>query len=436
MTKSNPLSTRVLEGERPVLDLDTVEVHVIAGPDRGLKFTLGPSSVIIGTSSSCDLPLHDPTVSARHAEIARDPRGYLIRDLGSTNGLYCGKWRVDRVFLSDGMRVDLGDSALSVRGKKSRIQLPLVQAGRFGALIAHSVAMRAFLAQLESAAQSSSTVLIEGETGTGKEHAAEMVHASSLRRLGAFVVFDCAATNPSLAAAQLFGHERGAFTGAQSAMPGLFGAADGGTLLLDEVGDLPLELQPLLLRAIEGGTHRSLGGRNDVSHDVRIIATTKRNLEEMVRLKRFRQDLYFRLAVIKLRVPALRERTEDVPFLAERFAQEAGVSLSPDWLGPLASHNWPGNVRELRNTIVRGGLEGAPARRQTPSIVPIRDQDGRLLPLPEVRRHAADSVERVAVEAALEEALGNLTQAAELVGISRQSFTALAQKHRLHPRGD
>ena len=437
MTKT--LETQLIDGPKAQLLIDCAEIRICAGPDKGEKITLGTDSILIGSSSKCDIVLHDKSVSSRHAEIQSTTRGYFIRDLGSTNGILYGAQPLDRAPLCHGMRLSLGQSSILVHSLKKQLAIPLAKSGELAGLVAHSVKMRALLATLERVALSEATVLIEGETGSGKEMAAQAVHALSPRRSAPFVTFDCGALSSQLASAELFGHERGAFTGADAARPGLLEAANGGTLFIDEVGELPLDLQPLLLGAIERKRSRRIGGQSDVKHDVRIVAATNRNLAEEVRCKRFREDLFFRLAVARVRVPPLRERLEDIPALADQFAREAGFQLSKEALAPLVAYDWPGNIRELKNTVTRmvAQSQGAnealldPTRLRSPKIF---DEQGAVRPWLKARELVILEFERAYLQELLLQTRGNLTHAAELAGITRQSMTALAQKHGLHSR--
>jgi transcriptional regulator with GAF, ATPase, and Fis domain len=426
MVKQSTLATRLVGARRDQLELEEAELRVVAGPDRGLTAKLSADSILIGSGVACDLVLTDRTVSSRHAEIVPTERGYVVRDLGSTNGVLCSGTTLVRALLHDGMKLLLGETALVVRSLKARQIIPLAEPGDFGHLVAYSTKMRALVASIERIARSDSTVLIEGETGSGKERVAQTLHGLSDRRTGPFVVFDCSSVRSSLAVAELFGHERGAFTGAERARVGLFAEADGGTLFLDEVGELSAEAQPLLSRAIESKLIRPIGGK-ERRCDVRVIAATNRNLAEEVRAKRLRADLYHRLAVIKVRVPPLRERPEDIPRLADLFAHEVGITLSPESLVPFLSYEWPGNVRELRNAIARlaAGRDGA--------LVDPDEPEPRLS-LPEARRRAVDQLERAYLRRVLAESGGSLSGAAELAGITRQSLTTLVDKHRLLPR--
>jgi DNA-binding NtrC family response regulator len=437
MTTPRPLSTHVAEIGPGRLELDAAELRVVGGPDKGARVRLGSTTLAIGSAPDSGLPLHDPTVSSRHAEVLVEARGYVIRDLGSKNGVLLHGWPIERAPLCDRMQLRLGRSTLQVRALGLRDAIPLVTPGTFGALVAHSVKMRAAVATLAQLAASDVTVLLEGETGAGKEVAARALHDLGARARAPFCVFDCGAVAPALIAAELFGHERGAFSGADAARAGLFEQAEGGTLFCDEIGELPLDLQPMLLRAIETRSIRRVGGAGERRCDVRVVAATNRNLEEEVRAGRFRKDLFYRLAVARLRLPPLRERPEDIPVLARHFAAELGVVLPVELGAVLSSHGWPGNVRELRNVIARLAAQPASLGELLPAAGGARDPlfDGaRLRPLSEARGQAGDEFERRYLTEALARADGNISAAAELAGVSRQLFTKLVAKHGLRWR--
>jgi DNA-binding NtrC family response regulator len=295
--------------------------------------------------------------------------------------------------------------------------------------------MRALAGLVGQLARADSPVLIEGETGVGKELVAEAIRAASSRATGPWVVFDCGATTASLVGAELFGVERGAYTGAESSRPGAFEDADGGTLFLDEIGELPLDEQPLLLRAIERGTTRRVGGRAEVRSDVRVVAATNRNLAEEVRAGRFRQDLFFRIAALRLRVPPLRDRPEDIGPLVDELAAEAGVVVSPEVLVLFRSYDWPGNVRELRNAVHRLAVDPSFKPRAQGQAAPSpHDQDGQVLPLPDARRRAIAEFEASYLRHVLDRASGTIARAAELAGVSRRVLTLLVARHGLRVR--
>jgi transcriptional regulator with GAF, ATPase, and Fis domain len=348
---------------RPVdSQLQVRRMRVLEGPDAGKTFELdpnAPSRLLIGTSPACFVRLTDPAVSRRHAALEPAGKRYRLTDLSSTNGTFADGVAVVEVLLQGGEIVRLGASALRAEadsaGDDPAEITPLPSAMRFGRLMGASVAMRRLYPLCERIAKASVPVIIEGETGTGKEVLAESLHEMSGRK-GPFVVFDCTAVSPTLMEPTLFGHEKGAFTGAVASNIGLFGEADGGTLLIDEIGDLDLPLQAKLLRVIDRSELRRVGGRGSIRVDVRVLAATRRDLDKAVATGRFRDDLFHRLAVARVELPPLRERHGDVLLLARHFAKEMTGSvdmLTPDVLARFSEYAWPGNVRELRNAVAR-----------------------------------------------------------------------------------
>jgi transcriptional regulator with GAF, ATPase, and Fis domain len=345
------------EEERPVLVVRSAVVRVVAGPDADASCTLGRNRVGVGTAEDNELQLTDPKVSRHHLEFQVQDRGYLLRDLQSTNGTFYRGARVSEALVGQGAEVRLGDTVLRLeRGKETS---EVVGSKReFGSLIGSSSAMQQVYGILAAVAPTDSTVLIEGETGTGKELVAEELHRHSPRRDQLLNVVDCGALPSELIESELFGHERGAFTGAISDREGVFERTRGGTVFLDEVGELPLRLQSHLLGVLERRTIKRVGGDMPRRVDFRLIAATNRDLQRDVREGRFRKDLYYRLAVVRVVLPPLRERQEDIPALARFFLWQAGCAdidavLTPKLLGVLYSRSWPGNVRELRNVIER-----------------------------------------------------------------------------------
>lgn len=289
-------------------------------------------------------------------------------------------------------------------------------------IVAESDAMRQVFRQAAQVAPSDATVLILGESGTGKEVVARFIHQASARADKALVAVDCASLPESLVESELFGHEKGAFTGATDARDGHFESADGGTLFLDEVGELPLSLQPKLLRVIETGTYRRVGGDEEQRVDVRMIAATNRNLEEEVRAGRFREDLFFRINVFPLFIPPLRERTDDVLPLAERFLQSSRKRLAPAAQRLLLDYEWPGNVRELRNAMERAAIVAA-GGLVLPADLPTSVQRAK----PREKQRGVlvgdmQEIQRRAILEALEKTGGNKTRAAEMLGISRRNL--------------
>jgi DNA-binding NtrC family response regulator len=430
-------ATRILrgagEGKPSVLAVRRARVRVSRGPSRGQQLDLADlRPIIVGSDPEADLVLADDTVSGRHAELRPTPQGWMVRDLGSTNGVVIGEVRVLEAILDERTRrVQLGESELEFKLSDEEVAHPLAPRP-FGRLVGDAPAMRELFALLEQAAASDSTVLLEGESGTGKEVLSEALHKSSPRHAGPFVVVDCASLAPSLIESELFGHEKGAFTGADRARAGALEEAEGGTLFLDEIGELPLEHQAKLLRALESREIRRLGTVKPRPIDVRVVAATHRKLDRMVQTNTFRSDLYYRLAVIKVHVPSLRHRHEDVLPLARRFLVELkpGIDpdavLSPGVMAALTAYQWPGNVRELRNVVQRLCLVGELAtelRARQDIMAPPSYEDAR--------RQALDDFERDYCRMVLDHAGGNVSKAATHAGLSRQMLHRLLRKHDL-----
>ena len=313
--------------------------------------------MVVGASLDADLVIEDPAVSGLHAEL--DPResGLWIRDLGSLNGTFVSGVRVRETSISSQGTITVGGTELHV-DYAAGVSLPieLWRTDSFHSLIGQSPVMRELFAYLARVSPSDASVLIRGETGTGKELVARSIHEGSLRSKGPFVVVDCAALPENLLDAELFGHAKGAFTGANTAREGAIESANGGTVFLDEIGEVPLAMQPKLLRVLEQHTVRRIGESHHRKVDVRFVSATHRDLLAMVAQARFREDLYFRLAVLPVVVPPLRQRREDIERLVLHFA--AGATLSPSFVEELSRMPWRGNVRELRNAVERARTLG------------------------------------------------------------------------------
>ena len=331
---------------------------VISGPLQGREILINRDTFTIGSGEHNDLRIPDSTVSKRHCEILIDQTGYQIRDLESTNGTLVQGVRVSSATLAPGSEVQLGKSRFIFCPLQEPSDIPLSRNESFGKMLGKSVPMRRIFYLAETYAPSDATIMITGETGTGKEVLAEEIHNHSARKDKPYIVIDCAAISKELIESELFGHVKGAFTGANTDRQGAFELADGGTVFLDEIGDLSSELQPKLLRVLEKREIRRVGSNKVRKIDVRIISATNRNLANDVNEGRFREDLYYRLSVVHLEIPPLRRRREDIPLLAKNFI----ISLKgPDALKDigdidrtmevLTRHEWPGNVRELRNLV-------------------------------------------------------------------------------------
>jgi transcriptional regulator with PAS, ATPase and Fis domain len=397
-----------------------------------------------------DLVLHDPTVSGRHLVIELKEAGFLMRDLESTNGTYVARHQVKEIWLNPRSVIYAGNTGIEFLPLQEKVRIELSARDSFGELIGRSVRMREIFATLERIAPKDITVLIDGETGTGKELTARGIHDRSPRASQPFVVFDCGAVSKNLIESELFGHVKGAFTGAHQARPGAFELAHGGTIFLDEIGDLDLALQPKLLRALEQREVKRVGAAAPVKVDVRVVAATNRDLEKEVRAGAFREDLFYRLAVARVRLPSLRERREDVALLVESFIKKSdpraaeGVRIPPETLDFLMKHDWPGNVRELRNVIERSlsfsedGLlkvEDMPLRvRATEGGGPgpfIADH----LPFKDAKERWIDYFEVRYLKDLLQRNGRNISRSAQEAGVPRQTLHRLIRKHDLDVKG-
>jgi two-component system response regulator GlrR len=446
VTAAFTVSWIVVVDSPPLVTEDLVPAGV-AGEIRGFTLTVlegGPTRVWSSTGSRCaigshpasDLVLDDATVSRFHCEVSIDDGGARIRDLESRNGTLVDGVRVVDGYLRPGSAIRLGRAKLQFDLSGASHPRHLSKHERFGTVVGRSVAMRATFALLERAAASSATVLLEGETGTGKGAMAEAVHNGSSRRGGPFVVVDCGALSPTLLDSELFGHERGAFTGADMRRIGAFEEADGGTVFLDEIGEMSADLQPKLLRVLESKQIRRLGQNTWQTVDVRVIAATNRDLRSEVNAGRFRSDLYYRLAVIKVPVPALRHHSEDLPPLVDELlrqlgapAEAVGALTSPDALARMAHAAWPGNVRELRNYLERSIVMEGPAPISVDGVrgsSPLVDVD---VPYAVARERNLEQFERAYVESLLVKHGGKVTPAAQAAGIARVYLHRLMRRH-------
>jgi transcriptional regulator with GAF, ATPase, and Fis domain len=395
----------------------------------------------IGSHPSNEVVLDDPRVSRFHCRLSRDAGGVRLVDAGSLNGTRLGGARILDAYLPlPDCRIELGASVVRIRELGSASSSELPEEPRFGSLHGESRAMRRLFALLDRVAQSDATVLIEGESGTGKEVVATEIVQHGPRADGPLIIVDCGAISPSLVESELFGHVRGAFTGADRERVGAFEAASGGTVFLDEIGELPLDLQPKLLRALEAREIRRVGETSPRKVDVRVIAATNRDLEREVNQRRFREDLYFRLSVVKVRVPPLRERLEDLGILVTVLLESLGESgaarlFTPEVLADMASYDWPGNVRELRNYVERAVVlqATAPAARRKDSSFPA-PPDGRPdldIPFKVAKEGVVGAFERSYLAALLEWSGGNVSRAARKAGLDRIHLHRLIQRYGL-----
>jgi len=420
---------------------------VLEGPEEGLEVPL-EATLEVGTAPSSSMVLTDPAVSRNHAAFAVVGGLILVRDRGSSNGTFLGGTRVVEAQVPLGAVLTLGDTQIALHPRWYVREVQPSTETRFGDLLGTSVAMREVFALLERVTPTDVSVLVEGESGTGKELVARSIHRASARSEKPYVVFDCTSIPRDLAESELFGHKQGAFSGAVADRAGAFHRAHGGTICLDEIGELPLDLQPKLLRVLETGEVRSVGDDEVRKVDVRVLAATNRDLHAEAARGSFRSDLLYRLEVVKIRIPPLRHRPADIPPLVSHFLNG---KLPPDDVADgdnlqrLIGYSWPGNVRELRNMIDRAvALANRPGAPQVPfaslifNLGPVPHAPltigmsfpGVASPLPfkEAKAQLLAGFERAYVEALLERHHGVVTQAAEAAGLSRKHLYSLIQR--------
>jgi DNA-binding NtrC family response regulator len=394
------------------------------------RFSLERGTVTIGSAEGNDLVIAHETVSRRHAELTTRGGAVLVKDLESRNGTRFQGSKIREAFVPAGAVLVLGEVELRIEADDAGSRAD------FGPLSSVSPPMIAALKALEKVAKTDATVLLEAETGCGKEVTARALHQGSPRASKPFETVDCGSLAKELAASELFGHVKGAFTGADRSRPGAFERADGGTVFLDEIGELPLEQQPLLLRALESRQVRRVGDEKVRPFDVRVIAATNRDLDAEVKAGRFRSDLLHRLAVVRIRLPPLRERLDDLPLLVRAIldalgGRAHGFGLSEPVLARLRAHQRPGNVRELKNLIERGVTLGelpAPSGSAAPPAVA---EQPKSLDYHQAREDALAAFERDFIEHVLRSCDGNVSKAARESGIDRVYLHKLIKKHAI-----
>lgn len=433
-TETTPRFTRSVTAPRLVF---RVERESGVAASRVLR--IDGDTVRIGSHEANQIVVADPTVSRFHCRIERTTRAWRLIDQGSMNGT-----RIGGVMLRDGdvplpeCTIELGDSVVVVSEEPSLQRIELLDQPSFGDLYGTSMPMRRLFATLDRVCASEVNVLVEGPSGTGKELVATEIVRRGPRRREPFVIVDCSAIAPSVLESELFGHVRGAFTGADRDRLGAFESAQGGTIFLDEIGELPLEMQPKLLRALEAGEIRRVGETKTRKIDVRVVAATNRCLEREVNHGRFREDLYFRLSVVTVRVPPLRERLEDIELLVSAIldgldARSSAHLFTPELFAEMRRYDWPGNVRELRNFVERTIILRDGTRATTESLGSTSSPSSAGIDLDRSFRDGKDDLiadyERRYLEALLEWASGNVTKAARKARIDRMSLYRLMQRH-------
>ncbi len=424
-------------GERASLRLKLV---VVEGKDRGRELVLAPGIYRLGTAEGNELVLGDSAISRGHLEVQVLDHGLRMTDQGSRNGSFCDGKRFSMIEVGPGALIQLGRTCIQVAlAEDPSPRLPASSAESFGALRGCSVRMREVFAQLERAARSDHDILIHGETGTGKQLSVEALHANSSRAKGPLIVCDLSSLAPTLLESELFGHRRGAFTGADSNRAGAFEQAHGGTLFLDEIAELGLEGQPRLLRALEERQVKRLGETTFRSVDVRVVAATHKDLQEEVAAGRFRADLYYRLGELTISLPPLRERKEDIPFLVSGMvaAHPNAPPISPELMGLLCEYEWPGNVRQLRNVIqlllTLGPHAVLPLLHPAWGETRASAASDTLGPqrFAEAKEQTIHLFEKLYVQDLMQRSGGNISQAARVAGMDRTYLHRLLKKHGL-----
>ncbi|MBL8910099.1 MAG: sigma 54-dependent Fis family transcriptional regulator [Archangium sp.] len=420
---------------------------LVNGTAPGQSFPIG-QSLRIGKAPDNDVVLDHPTVSRNHLTVRRQGDTFLVQDLGSTNGTFIDGAQIKEGFLRAGALLEVGDVQLRFQPLLKSLEVSPTNDDRLGDLVGKSVPMRQIFALIQRISPTDSTLLLIGETGCGKGAASRTIHKLSPRATGPFVIFDCASVSENLIESELFGHEKGAFTGAVAQRVGCLERADGGTLFLDEIDDLPLDLQPKLLRALEDREFRRLGQSGSAhKFDTRVIAASKKDLWAETQAGRFREDLYFRLSVFTLTLPTLRDRKEDIPLLVDAMSGgNLWGRLSDKQREQFNSHTWPGNVRELRNAVER--LKHVADIPELASENFLREysgpdkQDGETLPVnyagpfKDVKDDLIRAFEREYLTRLLSKTRGNIAKAARDAGLDRKHLYSLLHKYGLVQTGE
>ena len=438
--REEAFSTQTLDGTARPAPLAAI-IRIVDGDGAPRELRLTGGTCTIGSSATSDIVIDVATVSRRHVELSLVPEGVLVRDLESRNGTTYNGQRIERMVIGSTGRLSVGPSIIDVT-----IDSDALRAASGGELEAYrdivgsSKPMRALFAQLRRLEGSLVTTLIEGDSGSGKERVAQALHEGSMVASGPLVVLNCGALPRELIGSELFGHRKGAFSGASEARKGAFRSAEGGTLFLDEIGELPIEQQPALLRALETGEVRAVGDDQPTKVRTRLIAATNRDLLADVDAGRFRRDLYYRLAVVRLSVPSLAERPSDVSLLAQHFAARLGLPmLDASVLDELRGRRWPGNVRELYNAVAAHAALGSlptvrderPAAGRVASFDASTGIDSAIdldLPYADQKEALVDAFTRRYLEALLARTQGNQSEAARISGIHRNHLARLVAK--------
>jgi DNA-binding NtrC family response regulator len=422
----------LLTDARPALRYRVGRFVVRQSDGRRTERTIDLPHIRIGSAPNNDLVINDPSVSRYHCELRHSNEGFVLRDLMSTNGTVVSGMKVREATLQDEVVIQLGRSSLRfIPGKEEK----LVDASkdvRFGHLVGRSRQMREIFGILEKVSGTDLTVTIQGETGTGKELVARAIHEAGPRRKGPFVVFDAGAVAHNLIESELFGHEKGSFTGATEQRQGAFERADGGTLFMDEIGELAPELQPKLLRALEQREIQRVGGSRRIPVDVRVLCATNRSLVDEVKKGRFRDDLYYRISVVVLSLPPLRDRREDIELLVEAILRgiDPEMRAAADTIDVLQNYDWPGNVRELRNVCETACAMCGDTVLHARDLIFAHDRDlSQQSESMSLAGKTLESIERAAIAQTLAHYGGNRSAAARALGIAPSTLYLKLKKY-------
>ncbi|MCA9670899.1 MAG: sigma 54-interacting transcriptional regulator [Myxococcales bacterium] len=422
--------------DRPALSYRVGKLTVSTPDGKRSERTIELPHVRIGSAANNEIAINDPSVSRYHCELRHSNEGFVLRDLGSTNGTVVAGMRVKEAVLQDEVVMQLGRSTLRFTPGKEEHRVDASKEHKFGELVGRSGAMRDIFGILQKVANTDLTVLIQGETGTGKDLVARAIHDASPRSGKPFVVFDAGAVASNLIESELFGHERGAFTGATEQRQGAFELADGGTLFIDEIGELALELQPKLLRALEQREVQRVGGSKRISVDVRVVCATNRALVEEAKKGRFRDDLFFRISVVVLQLPPLRDRPEDIELLIQSFLDKGNppMTAAADAVSVLSNYDWPGNVRELRNVIETAQAMASSTVLHAKDLLfshtsdTTNQSDGQM----SLAGKTLESIERAAIAQTLAHCGGNRSAAARALGIAPSTLYLKLKKYNIN----
>lgn len=424
------MATHIFTYDQACQELTRTEAVLTETHPLKREFPIGKNTFTVGKNKDNDVVIFDEYVSGYHFKIEFRDGKFFIKDLQSTNGTFLNQHQVVEAALSDNAMIEIGQTKFKFFAEQKKETVKPVQKDYFFGMVSDHPSMKEVFGLIESLRNSNSTVLIQGETGTGKELIARALHENSPRQSGRFISVNCGAIAKELIESELFGHEKGAFTGAVNQREGLFELAHGGTLFLDEIGELPIDLQPKLLRVLETGEIRRVGGSKNIHVDVRVITATHRDLPREIAAQRFREDLYYRIYVLPIVLPSLRDRKSDIPALVRHFL--AGKKdLHSEALAKLMSHHWQGNIRELKNVIERANLISGSSQLINSSHIVFANVATTPI-APAKTNMTLEEIEKIAIREALEKNRWKKTETAAKLGIAKSTLHEKVKKYGLY----